>query len=221
MTTHPRIALIHATPIAMDPIRIAFENAWPEAERVNILEDSLSPDRARHHDLTDDLTDRIVALAKYAQMIGSDAILFTCSSFGTAIGRAASVMDIPVLKPNEAMFEAAIQQGGRTAMLYTFPPARDGMEAEFREEAARVDPTAEIESFFVEGAIDAVRAGDDAMHNRLVAEAAAKLTSFDAITLAHFSTARALADVRAVTDIPVLSSPAAAIDKLRRILGAA
>ncbi|HXV29019.1 MAG TPA: arylsulfatase, partial [Sinorhizobium sp.] len=67
MTTHPRIALIHATPIAMDPIRIAFENAWPEAERVNILEDSLSPDRARHHDLTDDLTDRIVALAKYAQ----------------------------------------------------------------------------------------------------------------------------------------------------------
>lgn len=218
MTKHPRIALVHATPIAMEPIRIAFESAWPEAERVNILEDSLSPDRARHVHLTEDLSERIVALTEYARMIGSDAVLFTCSSFGKAIEYAASTADIPVLKPNEAMFEAAIRQGGRTAMLYTFPPARDGMEAEFREEAARVDPSAEIVSFFVDGAIDAVRAGDEATHNRLVADAAAKLEGFDAITLAHFSTARALHAVRQVTAIPVLTSPDAAVAKLCRLL---
>ncbi|APG89110.1 hypothetical protein SAMCCGM7_pC1934 (plasmid) [Sinorhizobium americanum CCGM7] len=217
MTKHPRIALVHATPIAMEPIRIAF-GAWPEAERVNILEDSLSPDRARHANLTDELTDRIVALARYARLIGSDAVLFTCSSFGRAIERAASLIDIPVLKPNEAMFEAAIRQGGRTAMLYTFPPSRDGMEAEFREEAARVGPSAEIVSFFVEGAIEAVRAGDEATHNRLVAEAAAELEGFDAVTLAHFSMARAIHAVREVTAIPVLTSPDAAVAKLRRLL---
>lgn len=222
MTRHvPRIALIHATPIAMDPIRIVFENAWPEAERVNILEDSLSPDRAREACVSDEVTDRIVALARYGRMIGSDAVLFTCSSFGSAIEKAASVLDVPVLKPNEAVFEAAIRKGGRTAMLYTFRPAREGMEAEFREEARRVDPTAEIESFLVEGAIDAVRAGDEATHNRLVADAAAKLQGFDAITLAHFSTARALRAVQAVTSIPVLSSPDAAVAKLRLLLDAA
>ncbi|CAD7037241.1 arylsulfatase [Pseudorhizobium endolithicum] len=215
-----RIALIHATPIAMDPIRVAFENAWPEAERVNILEDSLSPDRARETGVSDEMTDRIVALARYGRMIGSDAILFTCSSFGSAIEKAATLVDVPVLKPNEAMFEAAIRKGGRTAMLYTFPPAREGMEAEFREEARRVDPNAEIVSFLVEGAIDAVRAGDEATHNRLVAEKAAKLEGFDAITLAHFSTARALRAVQAVTGIPVLSSPDAAVAKLRLLLGA-
>ncbi|GCA52973.1 aspartate/glutamate racemase family protein (plasmid) [Sinorhizobium meliloti] len=219
MTTQPRIALIHATPIAMDPIKAAFDKAWPDAGRVNILEDSLSPDRARDGAVTEQMTDRIVALARYARMIGSDAVLFTCSSFGTAIERAASTLDIPVLKPNEAMFETAIRKGGRTAMLYTFPPAREGMEAEFREEAARVDPSAEIESFLVEGAIGAVRAGDEATHNRLVAEAAARLEGFDAITLAHFSTARAFQAVQAVTTIPVLNSPDAAVAKLRRLLG--
>ncbi|MCZ4088596.1 aspartate/glutamate racemase family protein [Sinorhizobium psoraleae] len=219
MTKEPRIALIHATPIAIDPIRIAFDAAWPGAERVNILEDSLSPDRARDGAVTDEMADRILALARYARMIGSDAALFTCSSFGSAIEQAASILDIPVLKPNEAMFEAAIRKGGRTAMLYTFPPARDGMESEFREEAARVDPSAEIESFFVEGAIEAVRAGDEATHNRLVAEAAARIEAFDAITLAHFSTARALHAVQAVTTIPVLTSPDAAVAKLRRLLG--
>lgn len=221
MSRQPRITLVHATPIAIEPIRQAFASAWPDADVVNLLEDSLSPDRAKSSDITDALTDRIVALTHYARNIGSAAVLFTCSAFGRAIEQAAATVDIPVLKPNEAMFEAAIGQGGRTAMLYTFPPARAGMEAEFREEAARTDPGAVLESFLVEGAIEAVRAGDVETHNRLVAAAAAELTGFDSIVLAHFSTARALQAVRAVTDIPVLSSPDAAIDKVKRLLGVA
>lgn len=84
-----------------------------------------------------------------------------------------------------------------------------------------MDPGAVLESILVQGAIEAVRAGDGEAHNRLVAEAAAGLEGFDSIVLAHFSTARALPAVRAVTDIPVLSSPDAAIDKLKRLLGAA
>ncbi|MBD9569855.1 aspartate/glutamate racemase family protein [Ensifer adhaerens] len=221
MSRQPRITLVHATPIAMEPIKFAFATAWPDANLVNLLEDSLSPDRAASADITEVLTARIEALTQYARQIGSAAVLFTCSAFGRAIEQAAATVDIPVLKPNEAMFEAAIRKGGRTAMLYTFPPARDGMEAEFLEEAERIDPTATMESFLVHGAIEAVRAGDVETHNRLVAEAAAGLRGFDSIVLAHFSTARAVPEVRAVTDIPVLSSPDAAIDKLKRLLGAA
>lgn len=220
MTKRPRIALIHATPIAMDPIRVALESAWPEAEPVNILEDSLSPDRARQPEVTDDLVERIVALTCYAELAKADAVLFTCSAFSRAIEHAASLAHIPVLKPNEAMFEAAIRKGGRTAMLYTFPPARDGMEQEFQEEALSLNPEATIASILVPGAIEAIRAGDAITHNRLVAEAAAQLEGFDSIVLAHFSTARARAAVEAVTSTAVLTSPDAAIAKLRRLLGA-
>ncbi|KPH10141.1 arylsulfatase [Rhizobium acidisoli] len=219
MSKPPRITLVHATPIAMEPIRLAFASSWPDADLVNLLEDSLSPDRAKQSEITDALTARIGFLTTYARQIGSDAVLFTCSAFGRAIELAAKSVDIPVLKPNEAMFEAAIRRGERTAMLYTFPPAREGMEVEFREEAARIDPTALMESFLVEGAIEAVRAGDVETHNRLVAEAAARLSGFDSIVLAHFSTARAVPAVQAVTDIPVLSSPDAAIAKLRNLIG--
>ena len=218
MSRHPRITLVHATLIAMEPIRQAFMTSWPDADVVNLLEDSLSPDRVRQDDLTDALIERIEALTKYARQIGSDAVLFTCSAFGRAIEQAAAIVDIPVLKPNEAMFEAAIRQGGRTAMLYTFPPAREGMEAEFRDAAAQIDPAASLESVLVDGAIEAVRAGDAETHNRLVAEAAAGLRDFDSIVLAHFSTARAAPAVRAVTTIPVLSSPDAAVGKLKRLL---
>lgn len=219
MSKHPRITLIHATAIAMEPIRQTFASSWPEADVVNLLEDSLSPDRARQSDITEVLTGRIEALTKYARQIGSDAVLFTCSAFGRAIEHAATTVDIPVLKPNEAMFEAAIRKGGRTAMLYTFPPAREGMEVEFHEEAAKINPSATIASFLVEGAIEAIRAGDAETHNRLVAEAAAQITGFDAITLAHFSTARARGSVEARTAIPVLTSPDAAVAKLRNLIG--
>lgn len=219
MSKHPRITLIHATTIAMEPIRQTFASSWPEADVVNLLEDSLSPDRAKQSAITEALTDRIEALTKYARQIGSDAVLFTCSAFGRAIEHAATTVDIPVLKPNEAMFEAAIRTGGRTAMLYTFAPARQGMEVEFHEEAAKINPSATIASFLVEGAIDAIRAGDAETHNRLIAEAAAEIAGFDAIILAHFSTARARGSVEAKTNIPVLTSPDAAVVKLRTLIG--
>lgn len=214
----PRIALIHATPIAMEPIKASFATAWPEAETMNLLEDSLSPDRAKADEITPELAERIFALADYAFNARCDAVLFTCSAFGTAIEAAAAKLPIPVLKPNEAMFEAAISQGGRSAMLYTFPPAREGMEEEFHVEAKRLNPKASIRSFLVEGAIEAVRSGDAETHNRLVKEAAASLRDFDAIMLAHFSTARALSPVREVTSIPVFSSPDAAVAKLKTLL---
>jgi aspartate/glutamate racemase len=214
----PRIALIHATPVAVDPVKDALAADWPEAEPVNILDDSLSVDRAAAAGITDEVSDRILDLARYARRIGADGILFTCSAFGTAIERAANLLDVPVLKPNEAMFEAAITRGGRTAMIATFKPSQATMEAEFAEEAGRLAPGARLETVVVEPAMAALRAGDAETHNRLVADAAQGLTGFDTIVLAHFSTARAAKAVRAVTAIPVLTSPDAAVSKLRRLI---
>jgi hypothetical protein len=65
----------------------------------------------------------------------------------------------------------------------------------------------------------ALKAGDADEHNRLLAQAAPRLAHCDAIMLAHFSTSRALDAVSAAFDGPVLTSPAAAVDKIRRALG--
>lgn len=213
----PRIGLIHATPVAIDPIQKAMAALWPSAEVVNVLDDSLSVDRARGMDEAS-MSERILTLTRYAETIGCHAILFTCSAFSGPIERAASLASVPVLKPNEAMFSTAIRKGGKIAMLYTFVPARAGMEQEFRVEADRTNPSATLSSFLVEGAMDALRGGDAEHHNRLVAEAGARIHGFDAITLAHFSTSRAREAVEAVTDIPVLTSPDTAIGMLKDLL---
>lgn len=218
MSLRPRIALIHATPIAVDPIRQALQAGWPDAEPVNIMDDSLSPDRASVPDIDEKLTARIVDLARYARKIGASGVLFTCSSFGSAIDEAARLIDIPVLKPNEAMFEAAMERGANLAMIATFPPSQSTMEQEFADEAHRRADVARLTTFVVEPAIIALRSGDEDTHNRLVAEKAGELKGFDAVMLAHFSTSRAAPAARAATSIPVLTSPDAAVAKIRRLV---
>ena len=80
-----RIALIHALRLAMAPVEQAFERHWPQAERLNLLDDALSVDRERAGALSVELSARISALANYAVSAGASGILYTCSAFGDAI----------------------------------------------------------------------------------------------------------------------------------------
>ena len=219
MARKPRIVLLHGTPVAVEPIGKAFATRWPEAETVNLLDDSLSVDRARDHDLTPRMFERFVELGGYAHRIGADAILVTCSAFGPAIERMARELPVPVLKPNEAMFREAIGRGRRIGMLATFAPAVLTMTEEFEQFVAESGTRATLETIVVDGAMDALRKGDADTHNRLIAARAPDLAACDAIMLAHFSTSRALAAVVAAVRTPVLAAPDAAVDRIRAAVG--
>ncbi|MBM3227033.1 MAG: arylsulfatase, partial [Candidatus Tectomicrobia bacterium] len=94
-----RIALIHATPVAIPPVVEAFRQNWPEAETFNVLDDGLSTDLARAGTLNAALKQRIASLAAHVSAVGVDAILYTCAAFGEAIDAVAQTAQIPVLKP--------------------------------------------------------------------------------------------------------------------------
>ena len=215
-----RIALIHAVRVAMDPIAAAFARGWPEAETVNLLDDGLSRDLERRGTLEGPMTDRIGALASYASGLGADAILYTCSAFGTAIDKARAASRIPVLKPNEAMLEAALAAGRRFALVATFAPTIPSMTAELQALARAQGVEAEITPCFVPGAMKALDAGDGAEHDRLVADAVRPLAGHDACLLAQFSMARAAPAVAAAIGGKILTSPETAVARLRRLVEA-
>jgi Asp/Glu/hydantoin racemase len=194
---------------------------WPDAYRVNLIDDALSPDLERAGAIDAKMEKRICGLANLALDAGADGILFTCSAFGPAIEAVANDLPIPVLKPNEAMFEAALEQGQRVGMLATFAPAVGPMEDEFRHVASLRNASARIETFCVPDAIAAAKRGDIALHDRLVAQAAPRFSDCDVVLLAHFSTSTARQEVEAVLGRPVLTAPEAAVRRLRRALAAA
>jgi hypothetical protein len=214
-----RVALIHAVTVAVDPVKAAFAEFWPNADIINILDDSLSGDRARDAELTVAMQNRIGALGDYALSTGCAAVLFTCSAFGGAIETLARRVTAPVLKPNEAMFDDALSMGDRIGMLATFGPSVAGMEVEFEEQRRARASRATLKTVLVEGALDALKSGDAKTHNELVAAAVDRLGEVDAVMLAHFSTSRAFAAVSQRTKKPVLTSPRSAVLALRARLG--
>ncbi|MDD9903959.1 MAG: aspartate/glutamate racemase family protein [Rhodospirillaceae bacterium] len=215
----PRISLIHAVPVAIDPVVETFQSDWPEAEVYSLLEDSLPGDLQEAGEIDQAMIERFTRLADYAADTGADGILFTCSAFGTAIEAAAAAhAPLPVLKPNEAMFEEAMDMGSRIGMIATFQPSIPSMTQEFEEMAAATGASAKLETACVPDAMDALRDGDADTHNRLVAGAVDELGDTDVLLLAQFSTAQARPAVEAKYDKPVLTSPGSAVRKLRRLL---
>jgi Asp/Glu/hydantoin racemase len=213
-----RIVLLHATPVAMAPIQAAFAERWPEAETVNLLDDGLSLDRGREEELSEAMIERFVSFGVYGHRMGADGILITCSAFGPAIDRLIGTVPVPVLKPNEAMFRAAIAQGRRIGMLATFAPAVETMTDEFDAFVAETGTEASLTTILVDRAMDRLRQGDAEAHNGLVAARAPDLAGCDAIMLAHFSTSRAAEAVRASVKAPVLTAPHAAVDRMRGLV---
>jgi Asp/Glu/hydantoin racemase len=209
-----RIALIHALRHSPPPIEAAFKDLWPDAQLMNLMDDSLSLDLAREGRITPSMTERFVTLGRYAKSTGCDAILFTCSAFGPCIDAVvADLGPMPVLKPNEAMIEEAATMGPRVGLLATFAATLRSMPSEFPD-------TLTIVPQFAEGALDALDRGDTEQHDGRAARASLALADCDVIALAQFSLARAAPRVMMATKLPVLTTPHSAVRKLKRLLSA-
>jgi Asp/Glu/hydantoin racemase len=218
-----RIALVHALRDSVEPILGAFARGWPEAETFNLLDDSLSAAVAAQGRLTTPIIDRFLALGRYAAAAqvggrGTDAILFTCSAFGPAIEAVQADLSLPVLKPNEAAFAAALERGRRIGLLVTFGPSLAPLTAELRDMAVRLGDTCDVRGVLVEGALEALQSGRPDAHDAAIAAAAAALRDRDVVVLGQFSMARARASMAPALQARVLTTPECAVEHLRRQL---
>jgi aspartate/glutamate racemase len=209
-----RIALIHALSHSVAPINAAFARDWPEAQLMNLLDDSLSADLARGgRGLDEAMHERFQRLAQYAVDTGAQGILFTCSAFGSCIEAVARRhAGMPVLKPNEAMVAEAVAGTGRLGLIATFKPTLESMPPEF-------PAGVELELALAEGALDALNAGDAARHDALVSAQAIALRDQGCtrIALAQFSMARARTACESASGLPVLTTVDSAVLALRHI----
>ena len=216
----PRIALIHATALAVEPIAAAFARHWPQARRMNLLDDSLSVDLAGAGHLTPDMVQRFIDLAAYAKRTGCTGILFTCSAFGPAIEAAGAAVGLPTLKPNEAMFEDALALtatgAGKLGLIATFEASIPSMSAELQAMAQARGRSIDLRTVFVPEAMQDLAQGRAQDHHRKIAGAARALAGCEVVMLAQFSMAAAQPAVQAGLPCPILSSPDCAVLALQK-----
>ncbi|MFM9886167.1 MAG: aspartate/glutamate racemase family protein [Burkholderiales bacterium] len=214
----PKIYLVHAQRVSIDPIEAAFRSLWPDARLAHLLEDSLFSDFARDGRLTEAMIERFRALGRYCAAAGADAILFTCSAFGPAIDAVKCDQRIPVLKPNEALYDELIAHRGRIALLATFAPTLPSMMAEIAAYPGAEGASLQVDTHLVEGALDALQGHRPDEHNRLIADAARAFSAHDVIAFAQFSMAPARASAEAHIKIPLLTTPDSAVRKLKALI---
>lgn len=230
-TSVPRIVCIHAMQPSLVPTARAFREGWPEADVVNLLDDSLAPD-VDVTGLDDAMHERFSALGQYAVSARADAVLFTCSAFGGPIERVqAELKPMPVLKPNETMQRVIVERGGKVAVLSMFEPTLPSITRELAAVAAAAGAPLEVLPQFVPSALAALNAGDEAACAAAISSEAVRMVSEhapDTVALAMFSMAFARPHVEAALAAhcagvggeppPVLTSPDLAISELRERL---
>lgn len=218
MTITKKIFVIHANSISFGPAKASFDRHWPQAKICNLLDDSLASDRQADGEITASMLRRFEMIGAYCVEAGAHAILFTCSAFGSAIEHVRKQHAIPILTPNEAMFDEVLALNGPIALMTTFGPSIPALRDELSAMAAASGRTIVPDAFVVEGALDALLAGDQARHDNLIVEKATALRGYCALMFGQFSMAGAARIAQPLTSTPILTTPDCAVKKLMHLV---
>ena len=83
----PRIALVHAMPVAIEPVAYVFRELWPQARVTHLLDDSLPADLTATGSITPAIVDRFIAMARAATGIPATAGRKVLTSPHSAVAR--------------------------------------------------------------------------------------------------------------------------------------
>lgn len=208
-----RLGLIHTSATLVPVFADLCAEHLADIETFNIADDSLIKEVIRTGRVTPSVSRRVASQVIAAAEAGADQILVTCSSIGEAVERAATLVDVPVLRVDRPMADEAVRIGERIGVAATLPTTLQPTADLIRRCAAEAGKPITLVDRLCEGAFDALMAGDAPRHDAMVAAALTELAAeCDVVVLAQASMARVVDQLdKTATKTPILSSPALAI----------
>jgi len=216
------LALIHTSPALTPMFKSLCAKYLPDTTIFHMVDESLIADTVREGRLRRVTVRRLISLIESAEQAGADVVMVTCSSVGPAASMAKQLFDIPVIRVDEAMAEAAVRMGRRIGVMATLSTTLGPTVALLREKAVEANIEIEVYEALCNGALDAALNGDSATHDRILSEALKHhMQHVDVVVLAQASMARVVKALPAGTlSAPVLSSPELAVKSARAVLSA-
>jgi Asp/Glu/hydantoin racemase len=217
-----KVAIIHTSFVFFDRERLLFElfdELLPDVERINIVEDKMLAEVMQNNSITSDVIRRMCFYALAAEELRVDLIFNACSSLGPAFDVARQLVKIPAIKIDDAMAEKAALQGNKIAVLATVPTTLDPTVDLILEKAKSQNREIETKKALAEGAFEILMTGDVSRHDEMVVKTANGVSAWaDTLVLAQCSMARLAPKLSEETNLPVLSSPRLAVERVKMIL---
>lgn len=196
-----------------------FAEIMPKVRLINIMDDSLLPDVMAERSISNDVTKRLCLYVMAAEAAGADAVLSVCSSMGPAIDCARKLVNIPVIKIDDAHTEKAVREATRIGVLATAGTTLGPTVNLLKEKASRLGKEVEIRESLSTSAFEALMMGEKDKHDAMVIETARQLApSVDLILFAQASMTRLAPAVQEATGLAVLTSPRLAIEYAKHLL---
>ncbi len=183
-----------------------FKELDPTIRMNEIADDSLIQDLLANQGPTPSTIKRLCNYAQMAQEMGACLIVNQCSTVSEVADIYAKMVNIPVLKVDQAMAEKAVEMGSNIAMITTntttVGPSRRLIESAAKAAGKEVKVT----EFILAHAMEALFCGDVKSHNdQLRAQIEDCDGKFDVIVLAQASMIAIMPEVTHVKT-PVLTS---------------
>lgn len=214
-----RLAILHTSPATLDPLKALAAELLPGVEVINFVDDSILPQLARNGGQVDEVADRLVQYARFAEQGGADIILNACSSVGEVVAQEQAAVRVPVVRIDEALAEAAVQRGSVIGVAATLATT---LNPTLRLLASKAEAAGKVVTFkpaLVDSAYERLMAGDKDGHDELLVAALAELArAADVVVLAQASMARVLPRLAEAERTKVLSSPRLGMEAVRRAL---
>jgi len=211
------VVMIHAVAESMPPTKLAFQEVFPEAELVNLLDEGLFLDFGDQ--LTPSLRRRMTQLICYSAEYGAQAIGLACSVYTPMVEMVCGVVDVPIISSYGPVMVEAVQAGRRVGLIAAVPATLRDAEYFLQQAAREFGASTEVYPRLAEDLMEVKRHEGEAVFCRRLAEEVDKLAPHvDAVLLTQFSMASALVHLRSTAAVPVLSAPHSSARRLKELL---
>lgn len=215
-----RIACIHTVYSVIDSFTQQLREGIPGDDYVihTLYDDFLATDPAMIGKFSSINHQRLRLDMQAQALTGADIIVVSCSTLSPSVRLLRGEFNVPVVAIDDAMVKAAVEMGRRIGLIATanstVKPSSSALLAAAKDAGKEID----LKVLCREEAIQALKAGDQATHDRMVLEMADEMKDRDVLVLAQASMAHMEQPVADHTGLPTLSSPRRCVEQVRQIL---
>ncbi|WP_028608854.1 aspartate/glutamate racemase family protein [Paenibacillus harenae] len=221
-----KLAIIHTTPVTIEPLKALAAELIPGCTIINIVDDSILPELNANGGQIAVVRDRWRQYAVIAERQGAHGILNACSSIGELVGLVQPDISIPIVRIDQAMAEHAVRSASVIGVAATLATTLQPTEKLLRETAEQEEREVRLVPALVSAAYQKLLAGDKEGHDKELAVALRKLAEeTDIVVLAQASMARVLESFSEEERNKFISSPrlgmqkaAAALSNIKEII---